>query len=239
MSGRRAVFDLPSRGRRGISKSEAILLLMIILLFLSLRMMSNSEKAERRQAVQATQSDPQSLVEAWFLESGRELPYKEKGWEELLNFMSQDDRSWFEANSYHLAPLTQELEGVMALAATERERRYAVLRKLTRFGPPPQQWVVSQVKTNETHGVVFIHPPGDVTGLREVFIVKEGDYWKIRRFLGTRDDSTIMHPLVELKNEQGLPLSDDEIAYMADPQNYSGRKTAELRAQAGLVPAGP
>src|SRR5690606_340727 len=147
--------------------------------------------------------------------------------------MSDDDRAWFEENQLTIASLSRRMEGVVARAASERERRYAALEVLLEWGPWVQRPVVSRVVEQYHFGVAYDHPPNDATRMREIFLIREGPYWKVRRFLGKRDEYRIMEAVAEKKYDAKEPLNEDERRFLDDPAGYAAWKRRQLLSQSG------
>jgi hypothetical protein len=93
------------------------------------------------------------------------------------------------------------------------------------------------VDSSNNYGVAYIQPPGRVDLLREVFMVREGDQWRIRRFMGMRDDPAFLTRLVADKKDKGLPLSPDEQAFQKDPTAYAAQLRDRMLKDVGLSPA--
>lgn len=223
------------RGRAG-SVWGVLFLVAIVAIIVAARMLSNQETRKRQANIMRAMEDPQTMIQRFFIEASKEQPYKEKGWETLLEFMSKDDLAWFETNYPLIAQTSQKMEGALAMAATEREQRYGATDVLLGLSTPQKQPTISQVQVNGDRGAVFVHQPGNVSTMRVIFVARDGDYWKIRRFLGRRDEYTLMKMLVETHEYSNTPLTDDETMFKADPQNYPIKKHNELMAEAGLTP---
>lgn len=222
-----------TKSRRGNAIGIA-LLLVLIAIFVGFRYGMKRNESRRQRELRTAQTDPRMCAREFFLERWKEHTLKSGTWRGLLDFMSRDDRRWFERNHAELAELAQETQGRVAMAVTPREQQWAALKALLRFGHQNERPVISTIEQKGKYAVVYHHRPDRISTLSELFLIDEGGFWKIRRFAGARDDPSIIGHLAKKKADRDLPMDDDEIAFRADPRGYPSRKRAELLAQLGL-----
>jgi hypothetical protein len=194
-------------------------------------------KQEKKLKFQVQRSDPQSLLDRLILELSRKHSYSDGSWEIFLELISGDDHQWLDQNARILAGLNGQSQGRTG-SMSERELRYYALEYLLRFGWTGERLVVVRVGVDptETFAVAYVHPPARVDQLREIFLISEAGRWKVRRFLGARDDPAVILPFLEARKAAGLELLTEEQAFAADPRGSAARKRAELLALVGLTP---
>jgi hypothetical protein len=200
--------------------------------------LSNQNERQARRQFAVEQQDPETMLRRFYIEMTKPPDFKSDSWEKLLEMMGGDDRAWFQQNVRKLASLNPRTEGVVALAVTPRERQFSALEYLLRFGQTSERSIVARVATDSTntYGVAWVHPPGRIDLLSEVFLIREMGEWKVRRFLGSRDERALLQSLVEDKTISGEPLTEDEESYKKDPRAYPAGKREELLSQAGVTP---
>jgi hypothetical protein len=186
--------------------------------------------------VQLAQYEPQTALAKFFLERNKTSGFRDDSWRGLLDFMSQDDMSWFDRNYKRLASLNPRSEGTVAQGLSDDEKKFAALEVLIQFGAQAERPVIAQVQTQGVHAVAFVHDPGQPLSLRHVFLTCEGGLWKIRRFLGERDSPRVMDKLVQDKKYFGSGLDPDETRYVAQPSQYEDQLEAGMLREAGLDP---
>ena len=103
-------------------------------------------------------------------------------------------------------------------------------RVLVESGRQSPDLVVSQIVEREEHAAAYVHAPRDASTMHEVFLVREAGLWKVRRFLGKRDDPEVMKAIVEARNAQGNPLSEEEAQWQRDPTGAAARQRTALLA---------
>jgi hypothetical protein len=222
------------RGHRAGVLWILILVLAFGAFFILSRMAIKHTRRERRQALRVAQSDPKIALDRFFVErSVRHQPSSSR-WRGLLQYMSREDGVWFERNFPRIAKFVATKRGEEVPSGKEELQRYEALQWLLGFGFGVVRPEVSRVHTDQYSGVAYIHDPGRLDTLREVFLIQEDGVWMIRRFLGRRDGSRLMDYLCEQKRDDGEPLSQDEEAYLADPVRYGAKKRAQWLTEAGL-----
>lgn len=221
-------------GGRGFSLMGLVFVLVLLgIFFAAWRMMDRSSRREAA-ALQEAMMDPRSSVETFFRKCRGEMSFKEGDWKELLYFMSEDDLKWMEENLRIIASKNPRMEGNIAMAVTDAEKRYGALEVLLPLGARAQEKVVARVETEGSHGVAFVHPAGSTARMQEVFLIQEDGLWKIRRFLNNRDSYSFMHPIIEEKRWQDVPLTEDERMYQEDPKRYARNQRRHFLQQAGV-----
>ncbi|MCL5271661.1 MAG: hypothetical protein M1457_14150 [bacterium] len=224
---------LPGRGRRG-GLLLGVVLVGFLLIIIVARVLWNQNRQETQAILLNAQSDPRDSLERFLLERRIPRQWRDDDWQVLLDFMSRDDVAWFERNYPRLAEQAFTMKVTAGGGKGDRQRRFAALEALLPFGRRAPDLVVSQVREQGDRAVAYVHAPRDAATMREVFLVREGGLWKIRRFLGRRDDPEILKPLVESKRAGGETLSEDESDWLRDPAGYAARRRAVLLAEAGL-----
>jgi hypothetical protein len=124
---------------------------------------------------------------------------------------------------------------MMAMAASEGERRYASTRRLLGFSLAAPRLVVSTIETSGQYAVAYVHVPNRIETLKEIFLINEDGEWKIRRFMGERDNPTVIGALAEEKRFADEPLDADEQMYLDDPHTYQERRLVRLYEESGIA----
>lgn len=219
------------RGRAGNAWIIGFVLALLVIIFV-FHLLAKQEAAQRHVMLINSQLEPKDMVERYFLEVTKDQPFDGTGWEELIQFISDEDMAWLERNRAILAGLSPQ----KPTPGDEREERYAALQVLLRFGKSFDRPVITRVFTKGDIGVIYIHDKGNANSLRALFIIQEGSAWKFRRFLGRRDEYDIMKPLLQVHEAAQAALSEDEELFKADPQGYWGKKRNEYLVELGLPP---
>jgi hypothetical protein len=161
--------------------------------------------------------------------------FNEGSWRTLLDFMSPDDRAWLEENR---GLIVSVMKGNSLDGATQPQLEYEALKQLLGAGPGASRPVIVQVASSGNYAVAYVHEPGQIQTMREIFLESEGGLWKIRRFLGARDNPPLLARLVKEKQSRGQPLDEDEKRFQANPQAYASQKRAQLLKESGQTPEG-
>ena len=237
-----SAFRIPHSAFHGGATSTIIILCLVVLagiLFVT-RVMQEKNEEQNAAVIQQSRLDPQSCLERFFIErSLRRDDYRIKEWRALLDFMSLEDRAWFERNYVFLAALNPRYGGPSAKNAPAEEKQFAALLELLAFEPRKVRPVIVRIQTSESHGVAYIHQPGQFQTLHPIFLVREGEEWKIRRFLGARDSPRYLTGLIEEKKRQGAALEEEEQRYLAKPQRWAADKQAQMLRESGISPEPP
>jgi hypothetical protein len=222
-----------------VSIAGILFLVALIALFVASRHFMGRNEREAKKKTFEAQLDPQTSLERFFLEIAADPKFKDAKWQGLLEYVATDDRAWLEANRQVVASLCNEMSGVLAMAVTENEQRYGALKVLLGFGPMYQRPLVARVERSNQYAVAFTHLPNRAETMKEVFMIQENDRWRIRRFLGKRDDFGVMSAVTEKKRWSGEALDADEDDYVADPHGYETRMRAKLLNESGIQTPAP
>ncbi len=214
----------PHQGLRG-GAFLTIIALLALSGILFLWFVYGHEQQRRASDRVIVMSDPTAMLRSFFIELGRDTSGRHDP-EQLLAFMSTDDRDWFENHHPALA----------AASGRSDPPRRAALAWLLDYGPHQQRPVISQLRQDGAHGVVYIHPPGNAAGMSEVFIVNELDGWRIRRFLGARDRADTMQAVIAARQAAGGELTDEERLFLENPAAHAKEIRARLLAESGAPP---
>jgi hypothetical protein len=228
--------QLDGRRRGGfIGYVLAFLIALGLIVLLGLHF-ERQNKREKKMVFNFQQSDPHTLMDRFILERSLKHPYSEGSWEVFLEMISSEDRQWLDQNTGLLARLSMDTGQSDSLS--DREKRYHALRYMLRFGWSGERPILVQiaVDTKDTYGVAYVHPPGRLDQLREVFLINEGGRWKLRRFGGALDDPTVFGEIIEAKKNAGMELTAEERAMDENPAKHVADKRAELLSQSGLEP---
>lgn len=234
----------PTRLRRGGTVSTLIILCLVgiaVVLFFS-RIQIEENKVDARAQLHAAQADPQQCLTQFFIERSAYAPDSPAALEPLLDFMSQEDRAWFERNLAWLGARAGTIVSRSDQEQPSEESRVQALQRLLHFGGEASRPIIAQVQLAASGelAVAYIHEPGRLETLREVFLIKEsGGLWKIRRFLGERDSAALMNQLIEQKRAADTQLDADEQLFTTLGAGYPAHKRQELLAEAGVPAAGP
>jgi len=224
------------RLRGGVTMVALACLVLIIIICLVTKNMLQSNDREDARKVQLAQYEPQTALAKFYLERNRTTSFRDDACRGLLDFMSQDDLSWFDRNTKRLASLNPLSAGSAAQGLSEDEQKGAALEVLIPFGAQAQRPVIAQVQAQGIYAVAFVHEPDQPLSLRHVFLVREGGLWKIRRFLGERDSPRVMDKLIQNKKYLAVTLDPDEIQYLAKPAEYADQLEASMLREAGIDP---
>jgi hypothetical protein len=184
-------------------------------------------------------SDPETLLNRFFIELGRpEHPLDDDSWRKLLAMTADEDLAWLDANLGLLAGYRPGA-GVTTPSPDPDARRHDAACYLldSQLGHEHPVVVRIAIDALDNYGVAYVHPPGHIELLREVFLARQGTQWRIRRFMGMRDDPALLTRLVADKKDKGLPLSPDEQAFQKDPKAHAVQVRDRLLKDAGLSPA--
>ena len=220
-------------------RSGGVMFLVVMLILGALliigNMLINRSKEESRDYMREAMRDPKTCLERFFTERWKEQSPSQDDWKRLMDFMSRDDLDWLEANRQCLADLAARHYGDSPATSEERQR-FDALHLLLGFGNEAERPLVSSIQVSGDHAIAYVHPRGRIDKLKEIALVDEDGFWKIRRFLGERDSREVMDAIVTQKHMQSEPLTEDEQSYLDDPAGYQGRIRARLLAEAGLKP---
>lgn len=227
----------PGRPRHGGTTSSLIIgclvIITAVIYYTRIKVDENTKAAAR--AVQDEQREPRSSLEEFFLQCTIDHRNNETACRVLLDFMSQDDRSWFERNFARMAEPNRPAPRSTDPASVDPDKQFAALRQLIQIVPQGRRPIIAQFQAKDDHAVAYVHEAGHAETMREVFLVREGGLWKIRRFLGQRDSVEILGPLVKAKQAAKEPLDGDEQQFAANPQLYAQQKRAEMLREVGLA----
>lgn len=230
----RKVLSGYSHGRRGSSLIIVCLLIIVAIFFVTKVMLKQNEQKVVRD-LSNSQLDPEQSMERFLQERSRTHELGEKEWRDsLLDFMSLEDKGWFDRNYTALAAWSEK--NGSGSPQTEEEKQFVALKDLLKVGQGTRPLLV-QIAVKDNLGVAYIQDPGNLQSMREVFMISEAGLWKVRRFMGVRDSPEVMAWLVKDKQAKGTALDAEEEQYVANPQGYAAQKRAELLREAGIVPS--
>ncbi|HOR29349.1 MAG TPA: hypothetical protein PLS90_04510 [Candidatus Sumerlaeota bacterium] len=222
----------PPRG--GILMTFVILLLVVM--GVAGTVMWNRTREEKVIINRRAQTEPKMMLDRYFVLLGVRHRASDPDWQELLDFMSRDDRLWLDENRATLARLDPDLNGRNPLHLKPEAQTWSAVHALLDFGSHKVRPVVSTLRVNGVHAVAYIHDPGRIDTIRPIFLVQESGYWKLRRFGGARDSEPVMRLLVESKSTSGLPLTAEDQAWQRNPAAYEQQMQDALLREAGVDP---
>jgi hypothetical protein len=206
----------------------------LVVLVFGLRFADREVKIERKVQIQQAQLDPLGTLDRYFLDRAASATIYDGRWMALLDAMSREDQAWFEENYVMIA----ESLGRVKSDASDDEKRYATIGWLVDSDNRLNRPVVVRVGEDESgsRAVAYVHPPQRPDLMHEVFLAKEGGYWRIRRFMGRRDDPELKKTLIAERLRRTLPADLELEAWKANPRGFEEGQRARLLAEVGLRP---
>lgn len=224
----------PARPRFGGLTGLLIVILLVVVATIIWGIRGQQENVRReRPRFETQQRDPEEMLTRFFLERSQSQPFEDGAWESLLELMSTEDRLWLQENLVALSDHFSSSEGVVP---TDEYRLFVAVQGLLELNRTRERPVIVRIALDptETCGVGYWHPPGRVADLREVFIVRETENWRIRRFLNNRDTMGVMQAVVAAKEAAGKDLTEEEQLFRQRPEEFRSLMRSRLLAEVGL-----
>lgn len=229
----------PGARLRGEGMGTIVFLLIVVAALGAMVYMNSQRKEEAKVEFFNEQLTPENLLDRVVIERSRTQDLSDLAWEQLLSLMSADDLGWFQDNTVRLASFNPKLSGADAAKLPSREQSFRALEYLLQLNEGKDRQIVIRigVDAKDKFGVAYVHSPGSIQDLKEVFLCNENGTWRIRRFMGRRDDPEVMDKLIASKTAAGAALSADEEAYKKDPKQYAEKLRDKMLIEAGLNPS--
>jgi hypothetical protein len=222
------------RSRAGwIGAALLFILVVIVGIGAYMRHEYRKQEAAKKRRIFASQADPRSALESYFLNTQAPFDLKRPDWKVLVDYTSSEDLNWLNNYVDFLAAENASLDARPFGGSPPERLQYDALTMLYNNVGMRLRPVITNGIATDDHAVVFYHQDGDPASMREAFFVNEGGRWKLRRFLGKRDSFRLMQKVVVSKEAAGIALDADEAQFKRDPAGYAAWKRRQMLTESG------